>query len=144
MCSKILQQIWLSLELYSMTHGYATQAKCFHVKYTHRYILYTQVHTVHTGTYCTHIQQWDIDVRFETPEFMVMKFGYAGVTRGAPWLNWTLSRTNCPTITTNMSESFPLNILGNFLTPGSRRRVRLGDPGTPGSRTTMVRSPTFR
>ena len=25
----------------SMTHGYATQAKCFHVKYTHRYILYT-------------------------------------------------------------------------------------------------------
>ena len=24
-----------------MTHGYATQARCFHVKYTHRYILYT-------------------------------------------------------------------------------------------------------
>ena len=24
-----------------MTHGYATQASCFHVKYTHRYILYT-------------------------------------------------------------------------------------------------------
>ena len=23
-----------------MTHGYATQARCFHVKYTHRYILY--------------------------------------------------------------------------------------------------------
>ena len=41
MCSEILQQICLSLELYSMTHGYATQARCFHVKYTHRYILYT-------------------------------------------------------------------------------------------------------
>ena len=26
-----------------MTHGYATQARCFHVKYTHRYILYTRV-----------------------------------------------------------------------------------------------------
>ena len=24
-----------------MTHGYATQARCFHVKYTHKYILYT-------------------------------------------------------------------------------------------------------
>ena len=24
-----------------MTHGYATQARCFHVKYTHRYTLYT-------------------------------------------------------------------------------------------------------
>ena len=24
-----------------MTHGSATQARCFHVKYTHRYILYT-------------------------------------------------------------------------------------------------------
>ena len=24
-----------------MTHRYATQAKCFQVKYTHRYILYT-------------------------------------------------------------------------------------------------------
>ena len=24
-----------------MTQGYATQARCFHVKYTHRYILYT-------------------------------------------------------------------------------------------------------
>ena len=24
-----------------MTHGYATQARCFHVKYTHMYILYT-------------------------------------------------------------------------------------------------------
>ena len=24
-----------------MTHGYAIQARCFHVKYTHRYILYT-------------------------------------------------------------------------------------------------------
>ena len=41
MCSEILQQICLSLELYSMTHGYATQERCFHVKYTHRYILYT-------------------------------------------------------------------------------------------------------
>ena len=25
-------------------------------------------------------------------------------------LNYTLSRTNCPTITTNISESFPLNV----------------------------------
>ena len=41
MCSEILQQICLSLELYSMTHGYATQARCFHVKYTHRPILFT-------------------------------------------------------------------------------------------------------
>ena len=24
-----------------MTHGYTTQARCFHVKYTHMYILYT-------------------------------------------------------------------------------------------------------
>ena len=28
-------------EPYSMTNGYATQARCFYVKYTHRYILYT-------------------------------------------------------------------------------------------------------
>ena len=41
MCSEILQQICLSPELNSMTHGYATQARCFHVKYTHRYILNT-------------------------------------------------------------------------------------------------------
>ena len=43
MCREILQQICLLLELYSMTHGYATQARCFHVKikYTHRPILYT-------------------------------------------------------------------------------------------------------
>ena len=41
MCREILQQICLSLELYSMTHGYATQARCFDVKYTHRPILYT-------------------------------------------------------------------------------------------------------
>ena len=37
-CAKIIVIRYI---VYSMTHGYATQARCFHVKYTHRYILYT-------------------------------------------------------------------------------------------------------